>query len=299
MSEGSKRYAGGFALPATDWGTQIFFRFDEVDSLVIEAPFKPIDIKSTVHNLEGGISHAFINTLKQHFSMGVMLAVRSNDTSGPLGSISFTKGTAEGHNQATVWRLFQDYTYRWERQVLALRSTFSVGMNALGATPEHKPSDQDSEFFAWLGQGQFAWRLMDNGAQALLRGNMQLSNEALLPLERIAVGGFQTVRGYRENQLVRDEGFSVSAEFHYPLWGGTDANAQHKLTLVSFMDYGRAWNHGEAAKELHSVGLGLDWQFKPVRASLYYGYAINTPQPQKSDDLQDDGLHFQVGVDIL
>lgn len=299
MSEGSKRYAGGFTLPVTDLGTQLFFRFDEGDSLVIEAPFKAIDIKSQVHNMEGGISHPFINTLNQHLTMGAMLAVRVNETSGPLGPLSFVPGVKSARSQATVWRLFQDFNQRWERQVLALRSTFSVGMDALGATPERNINQPDSEFFAWLGQGQYAWRLMDNGAQAVLRGNLQLSNESLLPLERMAVGGFYTVRGYRENHLVRDQGYSLSAEFHYPLWASADANNQHRLTVVPFMDYGRAWNHNEASVALHSVGLGMDWQFKPVRASLYYGYAINAPKPRQSNNLQDDGLHFQFGVDIF
>ncbi len=299
ISEGSKRYAGGLALPLSDMGTQAFFRFDEGDSLVIEAPFKAIDIKSQVHNLEGGISHPLINTLNQYFSMGAMLAVRVNETSGPFGPISFVPGITSARNQSTVVRLFQEYNQRWERHVLALRSSFSIGIDALGATPEHAVNYPDSEFFAWLGQGQYAWRLFDNGAQAVLRGNLQLSNEALLPQERMAVGGFYTVRGYRENQLVRDQGYSLSAEFHYPLWGGTDANARHRLTIVPFMDYGRAWNHGEGSLDLHSVGIGLDWQFKPAHASLYYGYAINAPQSGGDGNLQDDGLHFQVGVDVF
>jgi len=93
-----------------------------------------------------------------------------------------------------------------------------------------------SEFFIWLGQAQYAWRMLDDGTQLVLRGNAQFSDSPLLPLERIAVGGFNTVRGYRENQLVRDDGFSISTEFHYPLIGG-DIHSAHKLTLASFMDY--------------------------------------------------------------
>lgn len=307
-SEGSTRYAGGFSLPVTDWGTQAFFHWDEGDSMVLEEPIHKIDIKSQVHSLEGGISHPLINTLRQRLNVGVMLAVRENETTLLGRPFSFVPGEPTGRNQATVWRVFQDYSQRWDNHALAFRSTFSVGMNALGATPERAVPDSlrklyqqypDSEFFAWLGQAQYAWRMFDNGSQFVLRGNAQFSDEPLLPLERIAVGGLNTVRGYRENQLVRDQGYSVSAEFHLPLIGDSDPGARHRLTLIPFMDYGEAWNHGEQSAALYSIGAGFEWQFKPVSVGLFYGYALNKTNPRQKGDLQDDGLHFQARWDVF
>jgi hemolysin activation/secretion protein len=308
-SAGSNRYAGGFSLPVTDWGTQAFFHFDEGDSMVLEEPIRKIDIKSQVHSLEGGISHPLINTLRQRLNLGAMLAVRENETTLLGMPFSFVPGEPTGRNQATVWRLFQDYTQRWDNHALAFRSTFSIGMNALGATPERPvPASlrslyqqyPDSEFFAWLGQTQYAWRMFDNGAQFVLRGNAQFSDEPLLPLERIAVGGLNTVRGYRENQLVRDQGYSLSTEFHLPLIGGSESNAIHRLTLIPFMDYGEAWNHGDnRSTALYSIGAGFEWQLKPVSVELYYGYALNKAKPQQKGDLQDDGLHFRARWDVF
>ncbi len=307
-SEGSNRYAGGFSLPVTDWGTQVFFHFDEGDSMVLEQPIQKIDITSLVHSLEGGVSQTLINTLRQRLNMGVMLAVRENETALLGSPFSFVPGEPTGRNQATVWRLFQDYSQRWDNHTLAFRSTFSIGMNALGATPERSvPANlrslyqqyPDSEFFAWLGQAQYAWRLLDNGTQLVLRGNAQFSDDPLLPLERIAVGGLNSVRGYRENQLVRDQGYSLSTELHFPLIGGNSPNARHRLTLIPFMDYGKAWNHGESSSELYSVGAGFEWQFKPVSVEFYYGYAINKATPQQKNDIQDDGLHFQARWDVF
>ncbi len=308
-SAGSNRYAGGFSLPVTDWGTQAFFHFDEGDSMVLEEPINKIDIKSQVHSLEGGISHQLINTLRQRLNLGVMLAVRENETTLLGRPFSFVPGEPSGRNQATVWRMFQDYSQRWDNHALAFRSTFSVGMNALGATAEHPvparfrslyQQYQDSEFFAWLGQTQYAWRMFDNGTQFVLRGNAQFSDEPLLPLERIAVGGLNTVRGYRENQLVRDQGYSLSTEFHLPLIGGSEAGARHRLTLIPFMDYGEAWNHGDQqTTALYSVGAGFEWQFKPVSVEFYYGYALNKAKPQQKGDLQDDGLHFRARWEVF
>lgn len=310
-SAGSNRYSGGFSLPVNDADTLAFFRFDEGDSMVLEQPIDILKITSRIHSLEGGISHPLINTPQQRLSVGVLLAVRENQTSLLGIPFSFVPGEPTGRNQATIWRIFQDYSQRWDNHALALHSGFSVGMNALGATPtrpvpayfrNYFSQYPGSEFFAWLGQVQYAWRFLDDGTQLVLRGNAQFSNSPLLPLERIAIGGFNTVRGYRENQLVRDEGYSISAELRYPLIGG-EANARHKLTLIPFIDYGEAWYVAQPANpapaKLFSMGIGLEWQFKPLFAQFYYGYALNTPKPQQTGDLQDSGIHFNVRWDIL
>ncbi len=304
-SSGSDRYAGGFTLPLTDWGTLAFFHFDEGDSAVVEAPTSKLDIKSQVHNLEGGISHPLINTLRQRLSLGVMLAVRENETSLLGKPYSFVIGEPTGHNQATVIRVFQDFTQRWDTHALAFRSTFNVGIHALGSTPYTKSGYPSSEYFAWLGQAQYAYRVSNDGSQLLLRGNVQLSNAALLPLEKIAIGGVGTVRGYRENYRVRDEGYNVSLEYRYPLWTGMAAKSDNSLILIPFLDYGEAWDYpsvftnGQDISALFSVGLGFIWQFKPLNTEFFYGYAINKPKPNQTGNLQDDGIHFQVRLDVF
>ncbi|MEQ1530090.1 MAG: ShlB/FhaC/HecB family hemolysin secretion/activation protein, partial [Methylococcales bacterium] len=297
---GSDRYAGGVILPFNDWGSEAFFRFDESESVLIEKAVRSLNIESRVHSLEGGVSHPFINTPRQKLKLGVLLALRENETSILGQSFSFIPGQSSGHSQATVWRLFQDYAQRWQNHAFAFRSTFSAGMNALGATPENKGQFPDSEFLAWLGQAQYAYKLTDAGALLALHGTAQFSNEPLLPLERIAIGGLQTVRGYRENQLVRDEGYSISLELRYPVFGQDDFHGQ-RLALVPFMDYGQAWNKNGETSTLHSAGIGFNWEYqlgrRALAADLYYGYAINKPRPQFNNDIQDDGLHFRVSLD--
>ncbi|TAN48298.1 MAG: ShlB/FhaC/HecB family hemolysin secretion/activation protein [Methylococcaceae bacterium] len=298
ISAGAQRYSGGWSVPVSDSGTLAFVRFDEGDSAVVEAPSSDIDITSRIHNLEGGVSHPLLDSLRRRLTVGALFAVRENETMLLGRPFSFVPGETTGHSQATVLRVYQEHLERLGEQALALRSTFSVGLNALGATPQRDPHFPDSEFFAWLGQAQYAHRLFDNGAQLVWRGDVQLSNDPLLPLERIAVGGVGTVRGYRENQLVRDQGFSTSLEFHYPLYGG-DSGARHTLTLLPFMDYGGAWNHHAQAEYLHSVGLGLNWHYEQWHAEFYWAHRINAPQLVQHGDLQDEGVHFQVKLDAF
>ncbi len=289
-SEGTRLYSGGWSMPISDKGTLAYFNFTEGDSWVMESPADNTDITSKVHNIEGGISHPLIENLQRKLTIGSSFAVRQNDTRLLGNSFSFNEGVNSGHTQATVVRFYQEHIERREAQVLALRSTFSVGLNALGSTPS-------SEFFAWLGQGQYAHQVLDNGSQFVWRGHVQVSNSSLLPIEQIAVGGVNTVRGYRENELVRDEGFSNSVEFHYPLVG--EPNAKQVLSLVPFVDYGGAWNRNQSARYLLSTGLGLNWKFDQFNAEFYWAHKLNAPEINQHHDLQDEGIHFQLKLDAF
>ena len=296
-SEGTRLYSGGWSMPISDKGTLAYFNFTEGDSWVMESPADNTDITSKVHNIEGGISHPLIENLQRKLTIGSSFAVRQNDTRLLGNSFSFNEGVNSGHTQATVVRFYQEHIERREAQVLALRSTFSVGLNALGSTPQTNINFPSSEFFAWLGQGQYAHQVLDNGSQFVWRGHVQVSNSSLLPIEQIAVGGVNTVRGYRENELVRDEGFSNSVEFHYPLVG--EPNAKQVLSLVPFVDYGGAWNRNQSARYLLSTGLGLNWKFDQFNAEFYWAHKLNTPEINQHHDLQDEGIHFQLKLDAF
>ena len=43
----------------------------------------------------------------------------------------------------------------------------------------------------------------------IVRQTLQLASEPLLNIEKFALGGINTVRGYRENQFVRDNGLAA------------------------------------------------------------------------------------------
>jgi len=302
-SEGSNRYSGGFSLPFSDQGTLGYFHFDEGDSTVIEGSVKKLAIKSQVHSLESGISHPFINKLNLKLTLGFIFAVRENESSLLGTPFSFVPGEPTGRNQTTVLRLFQEGLWRGNNQAVVLRSTFNVGINALGATPFTAKQFPSSEFFSWLGQGQYAYRVMDNGAQVVFRGNAQFSDSPLLPLEQIAIGGASTVRGYRENQLVRDSGYSLSLEFHYPLMANSDPEYGHQLTLIPFVDYGEAWNINDNNQTrppaLYSVGLGFNWKFNRLSTDFFYGYALKSQSPKTNGDIQDSGIHFQTRLNLF
>lgn len=135
-----------------------------------------------------------------------------------------------------------------------MRSQFSLGLGAFDATINQE--SPDSCFFSWLWQAQWV-RLLAPETLALLRLNTQLTSTSLVPMEQFGVGGQESVRGYRQDFLLTDNGVFASVEVQVPILraGGT-------LQMIPFADFGIGWNAGTQnpdSNTLASVGLGLQW----------------------------------------
>ena len=70
----------------------------------------------------------------------------------------------------------------------------------------------------------------------ILRASTQLASDALLAMEKFVVGGHATVRGYRENQFVRDNGFAASAELRFPLFVDLGTSAEMWVRMQADYD---------------------------------------------------------------
>jgi hemolysin activation/secretion protein len=130
------------------------------------------------------------------------------------------------------------------------------------------------------------------GAELRLRGSAQFSRERLLPLAQFAVGGIGSVRGYRENAVLRDRGFAASAELRHPLFPSTEAG--NSFTVLSFVDIGGGANTRGPWQFLSSVGVGASWQLPGLTADLVFAKRLNRLATSPSGDLQDRGIHFQL-----
>jgi hemolysin activation/secretion protein len=271
--------------------TDVFARYQHEETSVIEEPLDTLDLDSDLNSYDFGISHALLDSLRRRLSLEAFYTHRENSTSLLGEPFSFVPGERTGTSKVDAWRFAQEYAQRGATDSFTLRSTFTWGET--NVREDLAPSDivPARDYFSWIGQAQYARLLAKNGASLLARGTVQLSPDRLVPMERYALGGILTVRGYRENQVVRDQGYSVSLELRYPL---LERPAQsHRLYLVPFFDAGEAWNRGESHQALRSVGVGINWQFRKLSAELYYGVQLVEPEVETSGDLQDEGIHFQ------
>ncbi len=289
-----------YSLPLSSNDTTLFLRYRKNDFNVVEEPFAALDIKSKSDISEITLRHPVYRTPTQEFALA-LTGEHLRDETFLLGEpFSFSPGAHDGKSVVTALRLAQEWTYRTQHDVMAARSRFSLGIDALGATMNEKGLP-DGHFFAWLGQFQWAriWDAVD--IQTIFRTDLQLAGDPLLVLEQIPVGGRYSVRGYRENELVRDNALISSIELRVPLV--REKSWADYVQLAPFIDYGKAWNTNFPTPDpdyLLSVGLGLRWGLaflkKPVPVKsefeIYWGFRLKDVSTT-GDNLQDQGIHMQ------
>lgn len=285
----------GWQMPLGQAGTVMTLAIDAGSSSVVEEPISALDIRSRLRSTELGIQQRFVETLRRKLVAGVSILRRDNRTWLLDQPFSFVPGEPDGHTSETVLRLWTDHVHRSATDVLAVRATLSAGRNNLQQIAGLPPTRTLARRFQLLqGQLQYGRQVLDNGAQLVLRGTAQYSADRLLALDAMAIGGINSVRGYRENQLVRDRGVVLNVEFEYPMMGG--AADQQAWTLLPFADYGHGMNIGEAGVSLSSLGVASRYRWRGLSLDVALARRISKPAGIVADGhtLQDNGIHMQL-----
>jgi hemolysin activation/secretion protein len=293
-----------YAVPLNVYDTTLMLRYRRNDTKVVDDIFGPLNIVSKTEGVEISLRQPLYRTLNNEVAMTLAGEYEYNRTWLDGEPFSFSAGVDNGRSIVVPIRLSHDWTYRSQRQVFAARSRISFGTNMLGATTTNQANAPDSQFLAWLGQFQYAriFDLLDS--QLLARVDIQRSNSALLPVEQLGMGGRFTVRGYRENHLVRDEGVIASLETRIPLL--QNYRWADYLQFCQFIDYGQGKSKLEpnpSSTDMSSIGLGLRWAATPIKlpfemrveTEAYWGHQLRHVE-NLHKDLQDDGIHLQFAV---
>jgi hemolysin activation/secretion protein len=294
-TDGSNTWDFGYTLPINPRNGTISFNAGISNNTVIEKPFDILDIESDSRYLELTLRQPIIQTPTHEFALGVTATQRQSKATLLDGEIPFPAVGAdnEGRTRLTALRFFQEATWRSSQEVVALRSQFSVGINALNATISPEPPD--SQFFAWRGQAQWV-RLLAPETLLLLRADVQLADRALLPFEEFALGGQDSVRGYRQDALLTDNGAFASAEVRIPVLRLPKIDGL--LQVVPFVDFGTGWNLSGRSdpdpQTLVSLGVGLRFQLSDrLTARLDWGIPLIS-FPGEKNTWQENGLYFSI-----
>ncbi|BAZ53439.1 surface antigen D15 domain-containing protein [Nostoc sp. NIES-4103] len=294
-TDGSNALDTSYTLPINPYNGTLSFYFGTSWSDVIERPFNVLDIESSSRYYELTFRQPIVQTPRQEFALGITASRRESEASYIDGDrIPFPSLGAddEGRTRISALRFFQEWTSRNSREVIALRSQFNLGTGAFNATINSvRP---DSRFFAWQGQAQWA-RLLAPDTLLLLRANTQISSTSLLPLEQFGLGGLDSIRGYRQDLLLTDNGTFASAEVQIPILRLPETDSIIKL--APFVDFGVAWNNSAPNPDpntLASVGLGLRWsQGDRFSARLDWGIPLISAESD-GKSLQEDGVYFSL-----
>jgi len=302
-SEALNDGAVSYSFPIASDGTRVNLRYDINDSLVIAEPLQPLNITNHYQSVSVGLSRPFYRTVEQNLTLGLSLEKRESQTFLLNQPFSFVAGSDNGHTNVTAVRFYQSWLDQNAERVLAVRSTFSLGVNALGATvTDTKPTGQ---FLTWLGQAQYVRRIWQDW-EILARGSLQLSDAPLFPIEQFVLGGMSTVRGYREYLTASDNAFAGTLELRVPVGRVplprlTRDETEGTVQVVPFFDHGSGWNTGRASPQfqnLSSAGLGLRWLIgSGVMAEIYYGQGFR--RIDVGNSLEDKGVHFRITAGLF
>ncbi len=292
-TEGLNEYRFSYSLPINSYDTIFNVHYRKGDTIVVQEEFRGLDIKSKTDTFGVSVSHPFFRNPFQEFWLSLTGEMRSSAEYLLDRGFSFSEGAEEGKSKVNVLRFSQEWIARSQKQVITARSSFSAGIYTLNATHSDTPGP-DGKFLAWLGQVKWVRRLTDPGIQLVFRTDMQFTRDPLLSLEKFSVGGINSVRGYPENQLVRDNGVVGSLELRFPIY--TSSTGKQTLHIVPFTDIGWSWNSKRDTpepKSISSAGVGTIWNITD-RMNLQFFWGIPFQKVDKtSNTLQEQGMHFQ------
>lgn len=298
FTQGSDTFNVGYTVPVSAANTTLGITYALTRSEVIEEDFEILSIESESEDLQVFLRHPILQTPRQELALSLEFAYSRLESSFRLpgeSRLGFAfPGAPDGDVDVTVIRFGQDWTRRSADQVLAARSRFSVGTDALGGT-DNDGDVPDSNFFSWQGQAQYL-QVLAPDTLLLARLDGQLAAGPLLSLEQFRLGGLGSVRGFREDALIADNGLFASVEVRLPVLRIPELESVVQLT--PFVDVGYAFNSGRSpeieTRVLAAAGAGILWQASDrFTARLDYGIPLVNGD-SSGDSLQENGLLFSI-----
>lgn len=329
VSDGADNYSALLALPITRRNTQFQLYGSRSDSSIVEDRFAALDIDSLTNTWGVSVTQPVIDNLDTTLLLVLGYEDKHSETELLGIPFSFSPGAQNGESDTSVAQFAIDWTTRGTNYVFALRGNYRNGMDSGDATVFKPTTDEerllnptgaDGVFDVFQVQALFLRRLntlslfsaLHDRGQFVFRTTSQFSGDPLMSLEKLGMGGINTVRGYPENLLVRDNGVAVTLELQIPLPGYTDTPGPRNLMVVPFLDYGRSWDdvdtdpnplrNTDDAKYIIGLGLGLMWEpLDGLHAQIFWGSDVgdnfepgDDPREFRDTDLQDDGIHISI-----
>ncbi|HEY2178518.1 MAG TPA: ShlB/FhaC/HecB family hemolysin secretion/activation protein [Caulobacteraceae bacterium] len=287
-------------------------RFAYDDAAVVDEDLRALGIRSNDVSYELGMTDRVIDdpltpdpsgegwAAAQSLTIGGRIE-RRESVSTLLGQrFSFSPGAVDGRTWFHVMRGTVDWVERTERHVIAVNLTASVGL-AGSRSPIAGALNPAKLFSSYLLQANYARRLGFRGLELRARGAGQWARGTLYTEEKFAVGGQDTVRGYRENLLLADTGALASIELNCPITPGRalcDGRPDDWRTvrLGLFSDGAVVADRiSPTSRSIASVGMDATWVPSGIfSARLTYGKALLNAHITGPLDLEDRGVAFLV-----
>jgi hemolysin activation/secretion protein len=307
VSEGIRDFGLRWDVPFVVTSTRAFVAYRRGEARIVEQDFQGVNIEGRYESISVGLRQPVFWSPRLEAALELVGDWRRGGSQLLGIDYCFQADLVDCKPTVSVLRMAQELVHRGRSRAASARSTVSVGLDVLGATSEQMTGQRDGEFVSWQLQLQWIERLpeletlpMLDGMQLAGRFDLQLADDPLVAIEQFAVGGGTSVRGYRQNQMVRDNGFAASVELRVPVLRSSFGDPL--VTLVPFVDAGRAWDRRRkrsTSRTIESAGLALRVAITPaLRADVSWANRFNDDD-SKTSGLQGEGVYFEVVWDVF
>lgn len=264
---------------------------------VTAEPFAEFGIQGESQEYEISFRQPLVRTSSEEFALSLSLGIREGQTFLLNEPFPLSAGAdADGITRTSIIQFGQDYLHRDAKGAWSVRSLFSLGTGWFNATINPDPLP-DGRFLSWLGQIQRV-QILSNTHLLIMGADIQLTPNVLLPAQQFVLGGGQSVRGYRQNARIGDNGVRFFVENRITL--ERNISGVSTFQIVPFLNGGWVWNHPDNLNPLPqeqflaSLGLGILWQPLPgLDLRLDYGIPLVKLEDQ-GENAQDKGFHFSI-----
>ncbi|BCL40154.1 hypothetical protein NSMS1_66010 (plasmid) [Nostoc sp. MS1] len=300
-TDGSNAIAVAYSVPVNSNNGTIRFLYANIANNIIEQPLNSLDIVANARAYEISFRQPLIRQASansaQELALGLTASRLESESSLQNTPFPISAGAdASGRTRIFALRFFQDWSNRSLTESLFARSTFSLGLDAIDSTIN--TNSPDGRFFSWVGEALWLKRLGNSNTSVAVRSRLQLADRPLPAFEQISLGGISTVRGYRQDTFISDNGFVLSTELRIPAWKTTT----QELQVIPFIDFGTSWNNSSdtfsPSGSLTSAGLALQYRSDRLNARLDWGIPFNETS-SNSNTWQENGIYFSLNYQLF
>ncbi|WP_242016381.1 ShlB/FhaC/HecB family hemolysin secretion/activation protein [Pseudanabaena cinerea] len=304
-SNGLNQYDISYSIPVNHQDGRLSFRVAPNNFRITQSDFAALGIRGAGTLYEVNFRQPIARSRVDEFALSLGYAYQTgqtflfNDLQTPFG----IGPESDGSTRTGVIKFGQEYTLREpNNSAWSFRSQFNLGTGLgifnVSSNKVNNPNAPTSHFLSWSGQIQ---RLQGLGRNVFLLASLdtQLASDPLLSSQQFAIGGAQSVRGFRQNVRVGDNGFRLSLENRWVLLRD-EIDESSKLQFGPFVDLGAIWNHPRNPNQLPQqnfiAGGGLVAILEPLKGlTMRLDYAIPFLRlSDKTNNLQDSSLYFNM-----
>lgn len=295
---GQLGYAADWQLPFGHDGATASLSAARINTVLTAEPLALFGIASTIEREEARIAAPLWRAAHESLNLGASIAHEQQSISGNE-LFALLGGLAGQSTRSSMARLMPEYTWRTERQYFGVRATL-LHAYLLDYTQAGSAGTQpDQQYFLWNVQVHDLAQLPGAPFEIESRLNLQRTRASLASLHQMAIGGVNSVRGYRENDLLVDDGLNLNLDVRWLALRVADG-ARPAVNVGTFFDWADGHDIGAPADTYSSCGLTLRLKWTHVQGDLAYGVPLIHPgfTSLERGSWQDHGIHVQIALTL-